>query len=100
MCLKNPFPTLILWGADFTQLYNIEYSRLIKDRHPSALGTAYKDSWPKQWSVVGKLIHLIKANNEGPNYERVYKTGEAVEGIDFPLPFPNDAEIILERYFT
>ena len=42
MCLKNPFPSLILWGPSFIQLYNIEYSKLIKDRHPDALGTPYK----------------------------------------------------------
>lgn len=42
----------------------------------------------------------INFDNKGPKYEKVFKTGEAVEGTDFPLPFPNEADIILERYFT
>src|SRR6187200_1591378 len=37
--LTSPFPMLLLWGDERTQIYNDGYCRLLGPKHPEALGS-------------------------------------------------------------
>lgn len=48
-CLASPFPVLLAWGPELTQIYNLPYSYNIAHKHPANLGKAYRDAWPEVW---------------------------------------------------
>jgi signal transduction histidine kinase/CheY-like chemotaxis protein len=54
--LSSRYPMLLLWGPDFTQLYNDAYSALIGDRHPAALGLDVRITLAEGWDVLAPLI--------------------------------------------
>ena len=85
--LGSAFPTLLLWGPDFTQLYNDACRDLMGDRHPGALGQASRTSWPELWAILE------------PVYQGVYGRGETFRFTDerFVLTRHGEAQ---EAYFT
>ena len=54
--LSSRYPMLLLWGPDFTQLYNDAYSALIGDKHPAALGLDVRITLAEGWDVLRPLI--------------------------------------------
>ncbi|GJG85976.1 hypothetical protein tb265_11570 [Gemmatimonadetes bacterium T265] len=74
MVLAAGLPNIVLWGPELVQLYNDGYARLIRAKHPSALGCGNRETWPEVW-------HL-----NGPIYDRVF-AGETVtvEDAYYPL---------------
>ncbi|MEV1145990.1 PAS domain-containing protein, partial [Micromonospora sp. NPDC049799] len=56
MVLSSRYPMLLLWGTEFTQLYNDAYSALIGDKHPSALGGDVRVTLAEGWDVLAPLI--------------------------------------------
>ncbi|MBB2947551.1 signal transduction histidine kinase/CheY-like chemotaxis protein [Actinoplanes lutulentus] len=54
--LSSRYPMLLLWGPDFTQLYNDAYSGLIGDKHPAALGLDVRETLAEGWDVLRPLI--------------------------------------------
>lgn len=54
--LSSRYPMLILWGEQFTQLYNDAYSALIGDQHPAAMGEDCRVTLAEGWPVLGPLI--------------------------------------------
>jgi signal transduction histidine kinase/DNA-binding response OmpR family regulator len=54
--LSSRYPMLLLWGPEFTQLYNDAYSALIGDKHPAALGGDVRITLAEGWDVLGPLI--------------------------------------------
>ncbi|TWJ22298.1 ATP-binding protein [Micromonospora endolithica] len=57
MVLSSRYPMLLLWGEEFTQLYNDAYSALIGDKHPAALGGDVRVTLAEGWDVLAPLIH-------------------------------------------
>ncbi|MGN9813558.1 ATP-binding protein [Micromonospora sp. BQ11] len=57
MVLSSRYPMLLLWGPEFTQLYNDAYSALIGDKHPGALGDDVRVTLAEGWDVLAPLIH-------------------------------------------
>ncbi|WP_446209670.1 ATP-binding protein [Micromonospora sp. IBSANI012] len=55
--LSSRYPMLLLWGEQFTQLYNDAYSALIGDKHPEALGDDVRTTLAEGWDVLAPLIH-------------------------------------------
>ncbi|TWG27743.1 signal transduction histidine kinase [Micromonospora palomenae] len=55
--LSSRYPMLLLWGEQFTQLYNDAYSALIGDKHPGALGDDVRTTLAEGWDVLAPLIH-------------------------------------------
>lgn len=53
---SSRYPMLILWGEQFTQIYNDAYSALIGDRHPAAMGGDCRVTLSEGWPVLGPLI--------------------------------------------
>ncbi|MEU5790514.1 ATP-binding protein [Micromonospora purpureochromogenes] len=54
--LSSRYPMLLLWGDQFTQLYNDAYSALIGDKHPGALGDDVRTTLAEGWDVLAPLI--------------------------------------------
>ncbi|MFI5492334.1 ATP-binding protein [Actinoplanes sp. NPDC051859] len=54
--LSSRYPMLLLWGDEFTQLYNDAYSALIGDQHPAALGDDVRVTLEAGWDVLEPLI--------------------------------------------
>ncbi|WLS43704.1 ATP-binding protein [Micromonospora profundi] len=59
--LSSRYPMLLLWGPDFTQLYNDAYAALIGDKHPAALGDDVRVTLAEGWDVLGPLIQEAMA---------------------------------------
>jgi signal transduction histidine kinase/DNA-binding response OmpR family regulator len=62
--LSSRYPMLLLWGPQFTQLYNDAYSELIGNQHPSAMGADVRVTLEAGWDVLGPLIHEVMATGE------------------------------------
>ncbi|MEU4424465.1 SpoIIE family protein phosphatase [Actinoplanes sp. NPDC024001] len=54
--LSSRYPMLLLWGPNYTQLYNDAYSALIGDKHPEALGGDVRVTLAEGWDVLEPLI--------------------------------------------
>jgi signal transduction histidine kinase/DNA-binding response OmpR family regulator len=54
--LSSRYPMLLLWGEQFTQLYNDAYAELIGDKHPAAMGDDVRVTLAEGWDVLGPLI--------------------------------------------
>ncbi|MEV8507021.1 SpoIIE family protein phosphatase [Actinoplanes sp. NPDC051475] len=54
--LSSRYPMLLLWGPEYTQLYNDAYSALIGDQHPAALGGDVRVTLEAGWDVLEPLI--------------------------------------------
>ncbi|MGX6607067.1 ATP-binding protein [Micromonosporaceae bacterium Da 78-11] len=54
--LSSRYPMLLLWGPEFSQLYNDAYSALIGDQHPAALGGDVRVTLEAGWDVLQPLI--------------------------------------------
>ena len=47
MALRSPVPIAILWGQDGVMIYNDGYAEVAGGRHPGALGSKVRESWPE-----------------------------------------------------
>ncbi|WFE54470.1 ATP-binding protein [Micromonospora sp. WMMD1155] len=56
LVLSSRYPMLLLWGEEFSQLYNDAYSTLIGDKHPDALGNDVRVTLAEGWDVLAPLI--------------------------------------------
>lgn len=61
--LDTRFPAVLMWGADFTMLYNDAYVDLIGDKHPSALGASAREVFPEAWEHIGPLLEGVRAGD-------------------------------------
>ncbi|MDG4809741.1 ATP-binding protein [Micromonospora sp. WMMD1120] len=61
MVLSSRYPMLLLWGENFSQLYNDAYSALIGDKHPAALGGDVRVTLAEGWDVLAPLIEQAMA---------------------------------------
>lgn len=53
---------VLTWGADFTQIYNDAYSKLIGDRHPAGLGHDIRITLAEAWDTLGPMIDRVMAS--------------------------------------
>lgn len=59
--LGSGFPMFVVWGEALTTLYNDPYARLIRARHPAALGTGFLDVWPEHRPGLAPLVESALA---------------------------------------
>lgn len=59
--LSSQYPMVLTWGADFTQIYNDAYSKLIGDRHPSGFGDDIRITLAEAWATLGPMIERVMA---------------------------------------
>ena len=71
MMVNSSFPKCIVWGPDYTTLYNDAFRPILGDK-PEALGRSFKDIWAEAWDTIGPIADKAYA-------------GEATFIEDFPL---------------
>jgi PAS domain S-box-containing protein len=67
--LSSKFPMFTAWGPELVFLYNDSYADVLGDKHPSALGSAFRDVWSEIWRDVGPLADRAMAG-EATYWER------------------------------
>jgi signal transduction histidine kinase/ActR/RegA family two-component response regulator len=87
MLLAHPFPMVLLWGPQLTQIYNDGYRRIAGGKHPVALGQPTRECWPEAWHLTAPL------------YEKVLATGESVSLEDRRIPLVRNG-CLEDCYFT
>ncbi|MDF1502240.1 PAS domain-containing protein [Roseisolibacter sp. H3M3-2] len=55
------FPSVVLWGAELTQLYNDAYVPILGARHPRALGRPTAECWPEAWAFNAPIYARVRA---------------------------------------
>jgi signal transduction histidine kinase len=74
ICLGSHIPTAIWWGPEQIQFYNDAYRPMLgASKHPGALGSPARLTWPETWSALG------------PMAEQVLTHGETLKGDDLPF---------------
>src|SRR3712207_3534717 len=59
--LSSQYPMVLTWGAEFTQIYNDAYSKLIGDRHPAGFGGDIRVTLAEAWDTLGPMIERVMA---------------------------------------
>ena len=72
MVLGSGHAMQLAWGPEKILLYNDAYAPMLGERHPRALGAAFRDAWPDVWSQIEPLVDRVFA-------------GETVKFDDMPL---------------
>lgn len=75
MMLHAKFPMFILWGPEFTFLYNDSYVPVLGDRHGAALGRPMGAVWPEVWPEIFPIIRRAY-DGEASFYENLPVTLE------------------------
>src|SRR4051794_20114235 len=85
--LSSEFPMMIVWGPEYTQLYNGAFRPILgTGKHPGALGRSTRETWSEIWDDIGPLFARVFA-------------GEAVWNADHRLLI-NRNGYDEETYFT
>lgn len=84
--LENKFAMYIVWGPEFVQLYNDEYSKILGSKNVNALGSPAIKTWPEAW------------DNIHPLFLKVFR-GEAVQFDNYKLDVDYSGSIE-ERFYT
>jgi hypothetical protein len=60
--LSSEFPMMIVWGAEYTQLYNDAFRPILgTGKHPGALGSTARETWAEIWDEIGPLFDGVFA---------------------------------------
>jgi serine phosphatase RsbU (regulator of sigma subunit) len=58
--LSSEFPMMIVWGNDYTQLYNDAFRPILgSGKHPGALGRSARETWAEIWDEIGPLFASV-----------------------------------------
>jgi len=63
LMLQSRFPMFVAWGAELGFLYNDAYAEILGAKHPSALGSRFRDIWSEIWSDISPLIDAAMAGH-------------------------------------
>lgn len=62
--LSSEFPMMIVWGSEYTQLYNDAFRPILgTGKHPGALGRSARETWAEIWDEIGPLFASVFAGN-------------------------------------
>ena len=81
LCLRASVPTAVYWGPDFRLLYNDNWARVLRERHPAGLGRPAAEVWPDIWDLVR------------PSFDEVVASGEGVSIYEQMLPMRRGATV-------
>jgi len=59
LMLNNPFGMLVVWGDDYTQIYNDTYSQILGSKHPKALGISSQTTFSEVWDILAPMFHDV-----------------------------------------
>ena len=64
MMLSSKFPMMIVWGDEYTQLYNDAFRPILgTGKHPGALGGSARETWAEIWDEIGPLFASVFAGD-------------------------------------
>src|SRR4051795_12262775 len=62
--LSSEFPMMIVWGPEYTQLYNDAFRPILgTGKHPGALGRSARETWAEIWDDIGPLFAGVYAGD-------------------------------------
>ncbi|TID21535.1 aerobic respiration control sensor protein arcB [Venturia nashicola] len=57
LCMGNPHPVALFWGAELTMLYNEAYADdTVGNKHPSLMGTGFSGPFSEIWDSIGPVF--------------------------------------------
>ncbi len=59
MVVRSPAPMVLLWGEDGVMIYNHGYAVIAGARHPSALGSKVRLTWPEVAAFNSHVIDVV-----------------------------------------
>jgi serine phosphatase RsbU (regulator of sigma subunit) len=69
--LSSAFPMMIVWGDDYTQLYNDAFRPILgTGKHPGALGRSARETWAEIWDEIGPLFARVFAGDAVRNVDQ------------------------------
>ncbi|WP_051223849.1 SpoIIE family protein phosphatase [Conexibacter woesei] len=60
LALHSSFPMTLLWGPEFTMVYNEAYTPLIAEKHPAALGRPAREVLSEAWHLIGPMMEGVR----------------------------------------
>ena len=87
MMLGARFAIVLFVGPEMVQIYNDDYTAVLGDRHPTALGQRARDCWPEIWPVVGH------------EYESVLAEGRSIRRDNALVPVHRNG-VLTDEYYT
>ncbi len=60
LALNTDFAVTLLWGPEFTMIYNEAYVPLIGDKHPAALGAPAREVFAEIWDDIDPLMQAVR----------------------------------------
>src|SRR4051812_18957812 len=58
--LSSEFPMMIVWGPEYTQLYNDAFRPILgAGKHPRARGCSARETWAEIWDEIGPLFASV-----------------------------------------
>lgn len=61
MILEMPTPAIIVWGPEYTQLYNEGYAAIMGPLHPKYFGALSADCWPDTYPTIEPMMRKVLA---------------------------------------
>ena len=62
--LSSEFPMMIVWGDEYTQLYNDAFRPILgTGKHPGAMGRSARETWAEIWDEIGPLFASVFAGD-------------------------------------
>jgi signal transduction histidine kinase len=62
MTLASPVATVLLWGPELIQIYNDDWAKLHKTKHPAALGQSTNDCFPELVDALKPVYRQVLSN--------------------------------------
>ena len=69
LLMATPSPAIVLWGSDFTVLYNEVYLPIAGAKHPFAFGKPAKRGFTEAWGQFEPFILQCKRAGLGATFE-------------------------------
>ena len=69
MILSAPLPMQLLWGQDFTLIYNDAFMPFLAGKHPAALGRPAAECWFEAWGIVGPQLEQVRLTGQPVQFE-------------------------------
>ena len=88
--LENPLATFIVWGNEYTQLYNDSYRSILgTTKHPQALGISTSETFPEIWDIVEPMFDSVMLGNavSFPNFMLPLNRNGFVEECFFDISY-------------
>ena len=72
MIMAMPWPAIIFWGAEQTQIYNDGYAVIMGPRHPRFFGATYRECWPDTYPTIYPWMRRVLEDGEVIKVDRAH----------------------------